>query len=118
MSNTRTSINCCCAHHLVTSKYTLERSFTSHSNFIFIITPSGNSRLADDGSASGLITDAGFAHLVGIHTLSMQSLHTVSDAAFVHLKGIHTLYMTDCRQSTITGQFMHLFLFPNHSNVI
>ena len=57
------------------------------------------------------ITDAGFVHLKGIHTLDMSSCTqlTISDLAFSHLQGIHTLNMSGCRQPTITDQaFFHL----------
>ncbi len=57
------------------------------------------------------MTDAGFAHLVGIHTLNMGGCDqvTITDAAFTHLAGIHTLNMSGCRQVTITdAAFAHL----------
>jgi hypothetical protein len=51
------------------------------------------------------ITDAGFVHLRGVHTLVMRSCYqeTITDAAFTHLAGIHTLNMDVCNQFTITG---------------
>ena len=38
-----------------------------------------------------LITDAGLAHLTGIHTLYMSECARVTDAGLAHLTGIHTL---------------------------
>ena len=52
----------------------------------------------------GGVTDAAFAHLRGIHTLSMSFCNqaSITDAAFAYLRGIHTLHMWDCNQATIT----------------
>ena len=55
------------------------------------------------------IVDADFAHLVGIHTLSIRFCYQITDAAFAYLRGIHTLDMSYCHQSTITdAAFVHL----------
>ena len=55
------------------------------------------------------ITDGAFAHLRGIHTLHMGGCDQVTDAAFAHLRGIHTLFMWRCNQETITdAAFAHL----------
>ena len=48
----------------------------------------------------GRITDAGFEHLRGIHTLDMRGCFQITDAAFEHLRGIHTLNMVRCDQIT------------------
>jgi hypothetical protein len=42
------------------------------------------------------ITDAGLAHLTGIHTLNMRGCTRITDAGLAHLTGIHTLYMYGC----------------------
>ena len=46
-----------------------------------------------------------FAHLVGIHRLSIWGCNQaiITDAAFEYLKGIHSLVMESCTQDTITG---------------
>ena len=42
------------------------------------------------------ITDAGLAHLTGIHTLDMRYCAGITDAGLAHLTGIHTLAMRGC----------------------
>jgi len=46
-----------------------------------------------------------FAHLVGIHRLSIWGCNQaiITDAAFEYLKGIHSLVMESCTQDTTTG---------------
>ena len=46
------------------------------------------------GGRRPAVTDAGFVHLQGIHTLSMSGCNQITDAGLVHLKGIHTLDIT------------------------
>jgi hypothetical protein len=36
------------------------------------------------------ITDAGLAHLTGIHTLDVSGCDEITDAGLAHLTGIHT----------------------------
>ncbi len=48
------------------------------------------------------ITDAGVAHLRGIHTLGMRGCTGVTDAGLAHLPSIHTLDMGWC------ARIMHL----------
>jgi hypothetical protein len=75
------------------------------------------------------ITDKAFAHLEGIHTLSMElgfrhNIDTapskITDKAFIHLKGIHTLNMIFCKKIT-DAAFVHLkgihTLNMSHCNV-
>ena len=50
----------------------------------------------------GRITDAGLAHLTGIHTLDMYGCE-ITDAGLVHLTGIHTLWMFCCDPATIAA---------------
>jgi hypothetical protein len=50
-----------------------------------------------------LITDAGLAHLTGIHTLNMDDCRLITDAGLAHLTGIHTLYMGGCNPATIAA---------------
>ena len=38
------------------------------------------------------ITDAGLAHLAGIHTLNVLECRGVTDAGLAHLRDTHTLY--------------------------
>jgi hypothetical protein len=51
------------------------------------------------------ITDAAFANLAGIHTLSMSSCSQagITAAAFAHLAGMHTLNVRHCNAHTIAG---------------
>jgi hypothetical protein len=49
------------------------------------------------------ITDAGLAHLTGIHTLNMGWCARVTDAGLAHLTGIHTLYMGGCTPAIIAA---------------
>jgi hypothetical protein len=48
------------------------------------------------------VTDADFAHLVGVKRLNMMICRSITDTGLVHLKGIHTLDMSFCWQPTIT----------------
>jgi len=52
------------------------------------------------GGCTG-ITDAGLAHLAGIHTLNMDGCTGITDAGLAHLTGIHTLYMRECDPTTV-----------------
>jgi hypothetical protein len=47
------------------------------------------------------ITDAGPAHLTGIHTLKMWRCEQITDAGLAHLTGIHTLDLRGCNPATI-----------------
>jgi hypothetical protein len=50
------------------------------------------------------ITDAGLAHLTGIHTLDMSECERITDAGLAHLTGIHTLlYIFGCNLATIAA---------------
>ncbi len=49
------------------------------------------------------ITDAGLAHLTGIHTLNMNFCFGITDAGLAHLAGIHTLNMGGCTGITDAG---------------
>ena len=49
------------------------------------------------------ITNAGLAHLAGIHTLSMRYCTGITDAGLAHLAGIHTLDMRGCSPATIAA---------------
>jgi hypothetical protein len=49
------------------------------------------------------ITDAGFAHLTGIHTLDMSLCKQVIGAGFAHLTGIQTLDMRSCNPTVIAA---------------
>ena len=49
------------------------------------------------------ITDAGLAHLTGIHTLVMHGCAQITDAGLAHLTGIHTLDMCCCERITDVG---------------
>jgi hypothetical protein len=49
------------------------------------------------------ITDAGLAHLTGIHTLNMSYCALITDAGLAHLTGIHMLYMYGCNPATIAA---------------
>jgi hypothetical protein len=49
------------------------------------------------------ITDAGLAHLTGIHTLDMTVCKQITDAGLAHLTGIHTLLMYGCDRATVTA---------------
>jgi hypothetical protein len=51
----------------------------------------------------GQITDAGLAHLTGIHTLNMHNCARITDAGLAHLIGIHTLLMSGCNPATIAA---------------
>ena len=42
------------------------------------------------------ITDAGLAHLGGIHTFYLSNCTGITDAGLAHLGGIHTLLMNGC----------------------
>ena len=53
------------------------------------------------------ITDAGLAHLRGIHSLNMGACEGITDAGLAHLSGIHTLDMRGCGGITGTG-FVHI----------
>ena len=50
-----------------------------------------------------LVTDAGLAHLTGIHTLNMSYCARITDAGLAHLTGIHTLDMRGCNPATIAA---------------
>jgi hypothetical protein len=47
------------------------------------------------------ITDAGLAHLTGIHTLDMCCCERITFVGLAHLTGIHTLLMHGCDRATI-----------------
>ena len=49
------------------------------------------------------ITDAGLAHLAGIHALNMGWCTGITDAGLAHLTGIHTLNMYGCNAATIAA---------------
>jgi hypothetical protein len=49
------------------------------------------------------ITDAGLAHLTGIHTLDMSRCTRITDAGLAHLTGIHTLNMYGCNPAIIAA---------------
>jgi hypothetical protein len=49
------------------------------------------------------ITDAGLAHLTGIHTLDMSRCARITDAGLAHLTGIHTLYVRGCTPAIIAS---------------
>ena len=49
------------------------------------------------------ITDAGLAHLTGIHSLEMRECTGITDAGLAHLTGIHTLNMWRCNEATIAA---------------
>jgi len=49
------------------------------------------------------ITDAGLAHLTGIHTLNMSRCARITDAGLAHLTGIHTLYVRGCTPAIIAS---------------
>jgi hypothetical protein len=50
-----------------------------------------------------LITNAGLAHLTGIHTLDMSWCKLITDAGLAHLTGIHTLRMVGCTHAIIAA---------------
>jgi hypothetical protein len=50
-----------------------------------------------------LITDAGLAHLTGIHSLDMSFCARITDTGLAHLTGIHTLRMNGCNPVTIAA---------------
>jgi hypothetical protein len=49
------------------------------------------------------ITDAGLAHLCGIHTLVLRGGTAITDAGLVHLRGIHALHTIHCLGITDAG---------------
>ena len=49
------------------------------------------------------ITDAGLAHLAGIHTLNMRWCDQITDAGLAHLAGIHALVMRNCAPASIAA---------------
>ncbi len=49
------------------------------------------------------ITDAGLAHLTGIHTLDVSGCTGITDAGLTHLRGVHTLYVYGCDPATIAA---------------
>jgi hypothetical protein len=49
------------------------------------------------------ITDAGLAHLTGIHTLNMGWCTLITDAGLAHLTGIHNLGMVGCPLAIIAA---------------
>jgi hypothetical protein len=49
------------------------------------------------------ITDAGLAHLVGIHTLDLRGCRGITDAGLAHIAGIHVLNLCGCSFTTITA---------------
>ena len=49
------------------------------------------------------ITDAGLAHLTGIHTLDMLGCPGITDAGLTHLAGIDSLDMRGCAPATIAA---------------
>ena len=87
------------------------RAATLHGRMHGCITDAGFVHLRGihtlDMNGCDQITDAAFEHLRGIHTLEMCGCSGITDAAFEHLRGIHTLYMSDCKQIT-DAAFVHL----------
>ena len=49
------------------------------------------------------ITDAGVAHLRGIHTLDMYRCTGITDAGLAHLSGIRALGMSGCTPAAIAA---------------
>jgi hypothetical protein len=49
------------------------------------------------------ITDAGLAHLTGIHTLACGYCTRITDAGLAYLTGIHLLFMLGCNPATIAA---------------
>jgi hypothetical protein len=47
------------------------------------------------------ITDAGLAYLAGIKTLDMSGCPGITDASLAHLAGVQELFMTGCNRATI-----------------
>ena len=60
----------------------------------------GIHRLSIWGCNQAIITDAAFEYLKGIKMLNMSSCAQLTDAAFEHLKGIHTLFVWHCNAIT------------------
>ena len=50
-----------------------------------------------------MITDAGLAHLTGIHTLDMSYCKRITDAGLAQLTGICRLDMFRCNPATIAA---------------
>ena len=53
-------------------------------------------------SYCGRITDAGLAHLKGVHTVNLSSCGRITDAGLEHLKGVHTVDLSWCGRVTDT----------------
>jgi hypothetical protein len=56
-----------------------------------------------------MITDAGLAHLTGIHTLDMDGCTQISPVGLAHLTGIHTLLMYGCDRATLLRAHLGIF---------
>jgi hypothetical protein len=54
------------------------------------------------------ITDAGLAHLRGIHPLDMRYCNRITDAGLVHLRGIHKLFMRGCAATIAAARALGL----------
>jgi hypothetical protein len=54
-------------------------------------------------SCCNFITDAGLAHLSGVHTLNLSYCLLITDAGLTHLRSVHTLNLSGCQRITDDG---------------